>query len=428
MQRWNKADWLLCFVAALFFCLLALKLRFPDQMAVRALFFASEAALVGGVADWFAVTALFKKPLGIPYHTALLPRKRQRFTEACVRMVQDEFFSKKKLLLRIKKLNLLSLFLGWMKQSGGRALLAGVVLDAVEAMLAKLDRENAARAIESELHGWLRALPQEEAYRRVGAWIVKNRKDEAALDLLLRLLLEKLQRPETKEEIWDFLQGYMERKSQDFVTVLFTLVAQVSNVINFEEAAEILQKRLTALAQQLMMPGDAMREGLLEQLRSRALELTRDETWQAMVERWRDEVCTQVCVRDQLTECLEAMIVSVLRGQSEAGDASALALQSPLAKLVVDEIDSAMALAENDAVIQHALEQFLYDLVSRSVLQAQAMIGVIVHEVLGDLSDAEMNRLICGKVEQDLLWIRMNGSIVGAAIGLGIFFLLEFAR
>ncbi|MBQ3434590.1 MAG: DUF445 family protein, partial [Selenomonadaceae bacterium] len=53
------------------------------------------AALVGGIADWFAVTALFKKPLGFPFHTAILPRRRKDFVKASVVMVQQEFFSRR---------------------------------------------------------------------------------------------------------------------------------------------------------------------------------------------------------------------------------------------------------------------------------------------------------------------------------------------
>ena len=73
----NKADKTLVLAAALFIFFLALNIEFKGNMLADFLLFVSEAALVGGIADWFAVTALFKKPLGFPYHTALLPKKRK---------------------------------------------------------------------------------------------------------------------------------------------------------------------------------------------------------------------------------------------------------------------------------------------------------------------------------------------------------------
>ena len=95
MRTWNKADAALLLSAVLFLCALFLHIRFADSLWVRALLAVSEAALVGGVADWFAVTAIFRKPLGFPYHTALLPRRRDSFVQAIVTMVQKEFFSKR---------------------------------------------------------------------------------------------------------------------------------------------------------------------------------------------------------------------------------------------------------------------------------------------------------------------------------------------
>jgi uncharacterized membrane-anchored protein YjiN (DUF445 family) len=53
------------------------------------------------------------------------------------------------------------------------------------------------------------------------------------------------------------------------------------------------------------------------------------------------------------------------------------------------------------------------------------MIGAIVKEALCAMSDAQMNQLVYSKVETDLLWIRMNGSIVGALIGLILFSLSQ---
>ena len=56
-----------------------------------------------------------------------------------------------------------------------------------------------------------------------------------------------------------------------------------------------------------------------------------------------------------------------------------------------------------------------------AALEAQIMSVTIVRDALGDMSDKQLNALVYDKVEPDLLWIRMNGSIVGAAVGFVIF-------
>ena len=69
-SNWNKADKTLLFAAVLFAFTLCLYLSFPGSVFARCVLFCAEAALVGGVADWFAVTALFEKPLGFPWQAA----------------------------------------------------------------------------------------------------------------------------------------------------------------------------------------------------------------------------------------------------------------------------------------------------------------------------------------------------------------------
>ena len=80
-KNWNKADKTLLAAAAIFCFALCLNIQYKDNVYAKGFLFCAEAALVGGIADWFAVTALFEKPLGFPWHTAILPRRRQSFIE-----------------------------------------------------------------------------------------------------------------------------------------------------------------------------------------------------------------------------------------------------------------------------------------------------------------------------------------------------------
>src|SRR6185312_13793028 len=64
-----------------------------------------EAGLVGGLADWFAVTALFRHPLGLPIpHTALLPKNRDKLTKGIISMIENDWLSKASVTERVKDL------------------------------------------------------------------------------------------------------------------------------------------------------------------------------------------------------------------------------------------------------------------------------------------------------------------------------------
>ena len=89
-----------------------------------------------------------------------------------------------------------------------------------------------------------------------------------------------------------------------------------------------------------------------------------------------------------------------------------------LAKVLVDTF---WKLLDNKSGINDYINETVYGITGRGALQAQGMLGDITREVLGSLTDDQMNHLIYDKAEPDLLWIRMNGSIVGAIIGLCIY-------
>ena len=76
--------------------------------------------------------------------------------------------------------------------------------------------------------------------------------------------------------------------------------------------------------------------------------------------------------------------------------------------------------------LQEELNSLIYQMAARGALQAQDLLGSITNDVLGTMTDQQINRLVYDKAEPDLLWIRMNGSIVGASIGLVVFVGMQF--
>src|SRR5947209_2306246 len=83
------ATGLLLVMAAVFFAARALEHQYPWLGYVKAF---AEAAMVGGLADWFAVTALFRHPLGLPIpHTAIIPRNKDRIGEALASFIRENF-------------------------------------------------------------------------------------------------------------------------------------------------------------------------------------------------------------------------------------------------------------------------------------------------------------------------------------------------
>jgi len=112
----------------------------------------AEASMVGGVADWFAVTALFRHPLGLPIpHTALIVERKDQFAETLGRFVQENFLNADVLAERIRAASLVPRLAAWLADPANAARLAGHAADAVVTVAEALRDEDVQRVLTAEL-------------------------------------------------------------------------------------------------------------------------------------------------------------------------------------------------------------------------------------------------------------------------------------
>ena len=112
----------------------------------------AEASMVGGVADWFAVTALFRRPLGLPIpHTALIVERKDQFAATLGRFVQENFLNAEVLAERIRAASLVPRLSGWLADPANAARVAGHAADAVVTVAEALRDEDVQRVLTAEL-------------------------------------------------------------------------------------------------------------------------------------------------------------------------------------------------------------------------------------------------------------------------------------
>src|SRR5580704_13953090 len=112
----------------------------------------AEAAMVGGVADWFAVTALFRRPLGLPIpHTALIVERKDQFAATLGQFVQENFLNADVLAERIRSAELVPRLAVWLADPANAARFAGHAADLVVTTAEALGDEDAQRMLTAEL-------------------------------------------------------------------------------------------------------------------------------------------------------------------------------------------------------------------------------------------------------------------------------------
>lgn len=396
-QNWNKADRTLLAAAVIFLFALCLQVQYPGNVFAAGFLFCAEAALVGGIADWFAVTALFEKPLGFPWHTAILPRRRQSFIEATGRMLQREFFGKKALVAKVKRIDFAGKLLGWLERPESRQLVAKWLADRGRNWLEAQDGTSLSGVLAARLGDLAAGSMTPE---RIRSFLLYGAKE-----------LESVARqPEFADKIEAGLNEYIESKLQGPMAMMMAGFAQSVNVLNTEEAAGLIKDRCILFLERVQQEESEEAEQL-----------------QAMAEKISCFLQKNFAARQELDH---AVLNSVQRLNLNeylfnATDERDI-LDGQLQELAGSIVQVVYGMLRENSSLQREVSGICYQLAARGVMQAQEMLGSIAGDVLGTMTDEQINRLVYDKAEPDLLWIRMNGSIVGAAIGLVIFAVMQF--
>ena len=412
--NWNTADkTLLCslfaFLAALGFYILN-----PESIVAEGILFIAEAALVGGVADWFAVTALFKKPLGFPFHTAILPNRRQDFIDASVNMVQNEFFSRRSIFKKLSGLHLLPKLLDYIKQPDIRRAIVIMMFNEIANFVSTLDKEAAVKKIAGEIRKNLRDVPSNVLIHELSQYLKRSGKDKAILESLIHSAREVAAKDETRKKIEKILENYAGENTQSSssFSMLMAGLAQALDLVNFTEAASLMQRHLLAFLDEIAVDSHVQRS-VLNECHKTFAEITDTLEFRDFVYKLQLDTINSLpfesIIQDALANVdkkLSKVNVSKLAEVKIAND-----LPSFIYNFLTEQFDRLVSLLESKT--------------ARSALTARPIFANIAQTSLINLSDDQLNSLVYNKAEEDFIWIRLNGSIVGSVIGLFIFVIIQ---
>ena len=420
-RTWNKANAALVSSALFFLFALYLHLHVPSAIWTDGLLMVSEAALVGGVADWFAVTALFRRPLGFPYHTAILPRRRDSFIHAIVVMVQKEFFSRRKIFRHIEKIHLFPMLQEFLHKEATETRMTGTVLHFIRASFLRKKNKKAIAYLAERLKSILLREDPSELMNRFDALFRTNEWDQKALVRISCLLAQEVSTEETRQSIREALAELEREKIGDgFLSRLL----EVTNTVNLDEGAELIQRHTCHVLNELGREHSPLQENAIALLHDCIGDLRQDAELLRLARELQERLACELPIEETLGRLFQGLRNHFQMDLQREVDPIAEhmpAFYTHLQSILHVEYQHMLFLIEERMELQKIITKVLYDLLARSALHAQTLVGVIVGNVLSRLTDEELNHLVYDKVEADLLWIRVNGSLVGGCIGLLLF-------
>jgi len=388
------ATGLLVVMAAVFIAARAFQADYPFLGYVKAF---AEAALVGGLADWFAVTALFRHPLGLPIpHTAIIPRNKDRIGEALATFLRENFLIPAVVARRMQRLDIAAAAGRFLQTPAGegtriRAGASRLIADIFES----LDDERLGGIVKGAISTRLRTMQVSPLLGHALASAINEDRHVPMLEAAIRWMARALDANE--QLIRDMVQ-----KKANWVLKLAGLDEKLADAI-----IDGLKKLTVEMSTD---PAHPVRIKVEEALVQLANDLqTRPET-QERVEGIKEQLLDNKSVSLWLDTLWQKGREAIIRAARNP--------DAVLAGKLGEILMSMGGTLEKDARIRSAINQFA----RRAVVGMAASYGGSIVKLVSETIRSWDARTVTARLEsavgRDLQYIRINGTLVGGLVGL----------
>jgi uncharacterized membrane-anchored protein YjiN (DUF445 family) len=359
---------------------------------------AAEAGMVGALADWFAVTALFKHPLGIPIpHTAIIKRKKDQLGEGLGTFVRENFMSPEVVEVKLRDAQIAGRLGKWMSDYGHATRVAGEASNVLRVLVEMLRDDDVQHVLDRMIIKRLAEPKWGPPVGRVLGTLLAENRQEALIQLLCDRAFQ------WSLNAGEVIQRVVERDSPSWSP------RWVDHLVG-----DRIHRELMDFTDKVRRnPDHELRRSANRFLFEFADDLQHDDATIARAEAVKE----QLMARDEIANAAETAWRALKRIVLESVDDPSSALRTRIA-------DSVMHIGESvrdDADLRDKVDDWIIRGAKHMVAEYGVEITAIITETIERWDAEEASRRIELHVGRDLQFIRINGTVVGAIAGLVIY-------
>ena len=359
----------------------------------------AEAAVVGGLADWFAVTALFRRPLGLPIpNTAILPRNKDRIGEGLALFIERNFLTPDILRAKLRSIDPARLAADWLAAPANANAVARRLVRMLPHLIRAIDDEDFRAFVGESLGRRLAEIELAPLLGRAITILSANGFHEVMLDRFLDFCREFLEHRE--EQLYEAAEAQRRRW-------------WIPKAINRQIAKAIIGG-VKELLSKLREPGTPSRRNLVDGIERLAGQLSTSSAYRARVEEAKLRLLEDAQVKAWLGSVwgdLRQILLADLASPQSRTDQTLGAALASFGSHLLD--DAAMRRRTN-----RTIEAILLELAPWRAGLAQFIIGVVEQWDVSSFTNRV--ELVVGR---DLQYIRMTGTLVGGLVGCLLYLL-----
>lgn len=385
--------------------LILISYALPAGYATDLLQAAAKAGFVGGVADWFAVTALFRHPLGLPIpHTAIIPAQKARLGQSLGRFLANHVFTEAELRRTMGRIDIPGILARFLADPVASRPAAQAIAGMLPRVLATVEDGRARRLIQ-------RIAPRILGGRGAGAVVARA--------------LHGLMAGGRHQEMLSFFliqfRSMLAGKEDQLRALIADRVREEGGrIVGWALGAQVARKVLTSLNAELDKigpDGSEMRSAFDVWMSAEIARMENDPDRAAEIGRAIRAVVSHETVQGWLWDVWSRLRMALEADATRPGGHTAAFIESSLANLGV--------MLQTDEAVRARLQSAAEGAVMGLLPSAQASLAGFIGEVVANWDTATIVDRIELRVGKDLQYVRVNGTLVGFLVGGGLYALLR---
>jgi uncharacterized membrane-anchored protein YjiN (DUF445 family) len=357
----------------------------------------AEAGMVGAIADWFAVVALFRHPLGIPIpHTAIIPKRKNEIGENLARFVADHFLHPDVVRVKLESANLASKTAMWLKSPAVHERVLDLALRIMQWTLSAMHEEKVRHFIGRIGNRQLAGIKLAPLLGRTLDWLIQDGRHQDVLTQSLRYALVML------HDNRDVIRGNVQRESPWWIP----------GFVDDKIVVQMLDRIENLLLEMSLDPDHAMRGKFNQWALRWAGDLQSDPDYH----RWGEQLKQNMLDNGDLQDYLYRLWTDLVDGiEADLSDPDSH-LRAQLGELLSGLSDE----LEQDEEMQAWVNRWLVDSAVSVVDENRHSIASLISDTVRSWDAIDTSQRIEQAIGRDLQFIRINGTLVGGLVGLAI--------
>jgi uncharacterized membrane-anchored protein YjiN (DUF445 family) len=357
----------------------------------------AEAGMVGALADWFAVVALFRHPMGIPIpHTAIIPKRKNEIGESMADFVAEHFLHPEVVRRKLESVNMAKNMAIWLKSPAGHDRVLELGISLMRWMLGALHEDRVRRFIKRLGSRHLARIEPAPLIGRTLDWLIQDGRHQQVLTQSLRFAIVLL------HENRSAIRGNVQRESPWWMP----------GFVDDKIVLQMLERIETLLFEMSLDPDHPMRSDFNAWVEQWAIDLQNSSEYR----RWGHELRRDLLENEDLQDYIYQLWTDFVRGFEQELDDPESAVRQQLSLFITSVAEE----IEGDADMQAWVNGWLLESTVSVVDGHRYAIASLISDTVRRWDAKETSLRVELAIGRDLQFIRINGTLVGGLVGLAI--------